>query len=550
MDVSLLEQLPDAVREKVTRVFGEQKLVQEKLRQEKKQLRQEKEQLRQEILLLRELLRLYQIEKFGASSEKLTDAQLALLNLEPSVSRGEVEAEAQLPDTEKILPGAPTLEEVLLPVPGRERNQRSKPARKTPVRQEFPASLPRKERILTAEPAACTCKVCGGQTRVIGYEQSERLSIEPVRYFVEVTKREKRACPACPQGGVSTAPLPAQIVEKGVFSNALVVDVLEKKYVNHLPLYRQAQQMERDCGYAPSRSTLSDCVLEAGASLRLVKEAMKAELLRGGYIQADETRVPVHVPTKAGVNHTGYFWQYSVPGGPVVYDFRMDRAGTGPKAFLEHYQGILQTDGYTAYDSVGGEGLRRACCLAHIRRKFFETLQVDPQNVHAGLVLLTIGKIYAVEREAREAGLDAGERGGLRAQRSVELLGQLRGQVEHGLREALPKSMLGRACRYALNLWERLEVIFQDGRIEVDNNWVENGMRPIALGRKNWLHLGSEAAGQRVAAVASVVESCKRNGICVREYLESVLPGLNGMLAREVGEWTPHAWKARQVAGG
>jgi hypothetical protein len=165
-------------------------------------------------------------------------------------------------------------------------------------------------------------------------------------------------------------------------------------------------------------------------------------------------------------------------------------------------------------------------------------------------VLLKIGEIYAVEKEAREADLDALARGRLRAQRSMPLLEQLRELVVVSAGKALPKSLLGKACAYALSLWGRLEVIFGDGRIEVDNNWVENGMRPIALGRKNWLHIGSETAGHRVAAVASVVESCKRSGIGVKEYLESVLLGLNTALAWEVGALTPHAWKQHHAPAG
>ncbi len=213
---------------------------------------------------------------------------------------------------------------------------------------------------------------------------------------------------------------------------------------------------------------------------------------------------------------------------------------------MEHYSGILQTDGYTAYDKVGGAGIRRACCLAHVRRKFYETEQVVPGNVEAGFVQLKIGELYAVEKEALEIGLEAVGRGKLHAERSVALLRQLRGLVEEASGNALPKSLLGRACQYALNLWSRLEVILSDGRIAVDNNWVENGMCPIAPGRKNWLNLGSEAAGERVAAVASVVESCKRSGICARAYLESVLPGLDRRLAREAGSLTPHAWQKRR----
>ncbi len=528
MEASLLEQIPEVVREAVARVFKEREHF----------FSAWEKHLQQQILLLRELVRLFHIDKFGASSEKLTDAQLALLNLEPSVTPEEVETEAALPEAEKAAVAEPPLGE---------RRPAKKSGRKPSVRQAFAPELPRRERLIESAPGECRCKACGGEIRVIGYEESERLSVEPVRYFVEVTKREKRACPRCPHGGVSTAPMPAQIVEKGVFSNALVVDIIEKKYVAHLPLYRQAQQIQRDCGYEPSRSTLSDCVLQAGASLHQVKEAMKADLLTGGYIQADETRVPVQVHTKEGVNHTGYFWQYSRPRGPVVYEFRMGRERAGPREFLSNYNGILQTDGYAAYEKVGGREMKHVCCLAHVRRKFYDTLQVDPGNVHAGLVLLKSGEIYAVEEQARVAGMDEAARGRERARRSVVLLGELRELVVRASKEGLPQSLLGKACQYALKLWSRLEVILADGRIEVDNNWVENGMRPIALGRKNWLHIGSEAAGRDVAALASVVETCKRNRISVRDYLQSVLPGLNGVIAKRAAELTPLAWQSRHT---
>ena len=160
---------------------------------------------------------------------------------------------------------------------------------------------------------------------------------------------------------------------------------------------------------------------------------------------------------------------------------------------------------------------------------------------------MKIGEIYAVEEHARIAGLDEAARGRERAQRSVALLGEMRELVVRASKEALPQSLLGKACQYALKLWSRLELILADGRIEVDNNWVENGMRPIALGRKNWLHIGSEAAGRDVAALASVVETCKRNRISVRDYLQNVLPGLNDVIAKRAAELTPLAWQSRQT---
>jgi hypothetical protein len=215
---------------------------------------------------------------------------------------------------------------------------------------------------------------------------------------VEIIKREKRACTRCEEVGMSTAPAPAAIVEKGVLADSLVVETIISKYLDHSPLYRQAVRLGRDFGVEISQSTLSSMVLRAGELLAGVVGAMKSQLLAGGYIQADETNVPVQSERTQGRNHQAYLWEYSAPGGVVVYDFQMGRARSGPAAFLQGFAGRLQSDGYAAYANIGARGLLHFGCWAHARRKFFEASQLDPEDARSVGVVRAIGALYEVEK--------------------------------------------------------------------------------------------------------------------------------------------------------
>jgi transposase len=294
---------------------------------------------------LEEQLRLQRIKKYGPGSEKLNDAQLRLLDFEPGVSNVEVQAESQREP---------------LPAPVGLRTKR-----KHPGRQKLPAELPRVERVIACTPEQCTCKACGQATAVIGYDVSEQLDVEPAKHFVLVTKREKRACKHCEEGGVAAAPAPERIIEKSLVSDRVVVDAVVAKYGDHLPLYRQSAILLRDAGVEIGRATLDGWVMRVGELLIPIADVMRRELLGGSYIQADETPVDVQLHDGRGQNHQAYLWQYGRPGGGVVFEFRMGRGREGPKEFLGQFGGILQTDGYVAYDGVGGPGLVHAGCWAH-----------------------------------------------------------------------------------------------------------------------------------------------------------------------------------------
>ena len=428
------------------------------------------------IQVLEERLRLQRIRKYGPGSEKLNDAQLSLLELEPGVSNLEVQAESERG-----------------PVP--EPVKRERP-RRHPGRQELPADLPRVERVIACAPEQCTCKSCGKPMTVIGYDQSEQIDVEPVKYFALVTKREKRACCNCEQGGVVAAPVPARIIDKGLVSDRVVIDTVVSKYSDHLPLYRQSAMLERETGLEISRATMDGWVMRVGELLIPVAGAMRGELLGGSYIQADETPVDVQMHDGRGQNHQAYLWQYSLPGGSVVFDFRLGRGRDGPKAFLGNFEGRMQTDGYAAYEKVGGPKLVHACCWAHARRKFFEAHQASPgESVAKGIVIL-IDQLFAIDGQARAQDFDVAARDALRQGQARPLLDKIKEAIEAAGGQALPSSKLGTAIAYTLGLWDKLTRFLEYPELELSTNLAENSMRPVALGR-NYVHLRIMCSAER-----------------------------------------------------
>jgi transposase len=475
------------------------------------------------IRVLEERLRQQRIAKYGPGSEKLSDAQLELLELEPGVSRAEVEAESQ---RESLTSSRKT-------------------RRKHPGRQTLPGDLPRVEKIVACTPEQCRCGGCGAETTVIGYEESEQLDVDPAKYFVLVTKREKRACKQCEERGVVAAPLPERIIEKSLVSDQVVIDTIVAKYCDFLPLYRQSVMLQRDLGIDISRGTMVGWVMRVGELLTPIVGVLRRELLRGSYIQADETPVEVQMHDGRGQNHQAYLWQYGTPGGDVVFDFRLGRGREGPKQFLQQFEGILQTDGYAAYDHIGGPKIVHAGCWAHARRKFIDAVKLNPKDQAATRIVKLMNDLFAIDAEAREQNMDHAARHVLRREKAPALLDEIRAQILEAQRNALPQSATGKAANYTLALWSKLARFLECPELELSTNLAENSMRPIAVGRKNWIHIGSPQAGPKVAAILSIVESCRRMRIPVREYLAAVLPGLNNFSIHRVAELTPKAWAAK-----
>jgi transposase len=439
------------------------------------------------IRVLEERLRLMRIEKYGGGGEKLSQAQMELFELEPVVSEMTEQAETEYAPVHRSI----------------------KKSGKHPGRQELPANLPRVERILPCTPDQRVCKRCGKETVVIGYEESSQLDVEPAKYFVLVTKREKRACRSCEDLGVVSAPLPPRIIEKCLASDRIVIETVVGKYCNHMPLHRQSMILERDLGLEISRATLDGWVLKVGELLIPMVAAMRRELISGRYIQADETPVNVQTREGRGKNHQAYLWQYSRPGGTVVF--------------------------------------AHAACWAHARRQFFEAVQLNPRDPVATPIVARMDELFAVDAEARRKALTTAARHIRRQETARPLLDDIRSKIEAAQSVALPSSALSKACQYALGLWKKLIRFMEYPALELSTNLAENSMRPVALGRKNWLHIGSPQAGPKVAAILSVVESCRRLHVPVRDYFSTILPGLADLPIRRLPDLTPAVWAAKQT---
>ena len=485
-------------------------------------LERELQWARLKIQSLTEQLRPERIEKYGPHSETLSDLQLKLLDQEPGVTRDEIEAESR----RKRLPQKPPRERK--PHPGR---------------KPLPENLPRIEQMI-----ACTdvnCKTCGAETSIIGYDQSEVLDHEPARWLVRVTKREKRACEKC--ASIAMPELAPRIVEKGLASDTVIINTVIAKYCDHLPLYRQQAILEREAGVEISRATLDGWVMRVGELLAPIVSGMRQDLLRESYLQADETTVPVQMHDKRGADHQAYLWQYGKPGGETVFEFQLGRGREGPRKFLGEWEGILQTDGYQAYDDVGGPKMVHVGRWAHARRKFVDAVKVNPQDGEAIAMVTRMDALFLVDRHARQQQLSVDQRLALRGEHADSWATEIHDECLSLRKTVLPKSALGQAMSHTLNMWPKLRRCFDYAEVELSNNLAENSMRPVALGRKNWLHVGSAQSGPKVAAILSVVESCRRLGVPVKDYLLAVLPGMARRHLSDVVHLTPARWASSRT---
>ena len=478
------------------------------------------------IQVLEERLRKQRILMLGPQSETLSNLQLELLaDEEPGVTADEVAVEARREPVAKMPPGERK------PHPGRER---------------LPEKLPRVEKIICCQNR--TCRACGRETAVIGYDESEQLDVEPARYFVRLTKREKRACRSCEQATVTMAPLEARIIEKGLASDRVVIQTIVSKYCDHLPLYRQTAMLEREAGLEIGRATLAGWVMRVGELLQPVSAVMRKDLLTASYLQADETTVPVQMHDRRGSNHQAYLWQYGKPGGETVFDFCLGRGRDGPQKFLDKWEGILQTDGYQAYEGVGGPKMVHVACWAHARRKFVDAVKVNPHDAEAVKMVVRMDALFLVDRNARQQRFTSAERLALRREQARPWVDEIRQECLVISHQVLPQSTLGKAVAYTLNMWNKLERCLEYEQVELSNNLAETSMRPVALGRKNWLHVGSVKAGPKIAAILSIIESCRRLGVPVKEYLAAVLPGLHNRTLSQVANLTPARWAAAHAS--
>ena len=410
--------------------------------------------------------------------------------------------------------------------------------KKQAKRQPLPANLPRRE--IRHEPDSTTCQ-CGCQLRRIGEDVAEKLDYVPGVFSVERHIRGKWACSQCET--VVQAPVDAHIIDKGIPTTGLLAQVLVAKYADHLPLYRQEGIFGR-AGVAIPRSTLAQWVGVCGVQLQPLVDAMKAELLQHCVLHADETPVQMLKPGD-GKTHRAYLWAYA-PGAfedtrAVIYDFCESRAGEHARKFLGEWRGSLVCDDFSGYKALIASGVTEAGCLAHARRKFFDLHAANKSQI-AGFALEQFSRVYDIEREVKN--LDADQRKAIRQQQSKPLLDALHQWMALQRQKVPDGSATAKALDYSLRRWVALTRFVDDGQLPVDNNWIENQIRPIAIGRNNWLFVGSLRAGQRAAAVMSLIQSARMNGHDPYAYLKDVLTRLPTHRANRIEELLPNRWQS------
>lgn len=410
------------------------------------------------------------------------------------------------------------------------------PERQTPKRQALPAELPRRE--FRQEPDNTLC-ACGCQMERIGEDVAEKLDYAPGVFTVERHIRGKWACAKCER--LVQAPVEAHVIDKGIPTAGLLAQVLVAKYADHQPLYRQEGIYAR-AGVALPRSTLAAWVGACGAQLQPLVDALKAEMLSHRVLHADETPVAMLDPG-AGKTHRAYLWSYCTgqfeDSRIVVYDFAESRAGKHAMELLGDWRGALVCDDYSGYKALLAKGLLEVGCMAHARRKFYE-LWANHRSQIAEQALSHFGKLYEVEREVQAASPQ--QRLQARQIQAKPVADALHRWLTLHRQKVPDGSATTKAIDYSLKRWAALTRYLDDAMLPIDNNWVENRIRPVALGRSNWLFAGSLRAGKRAAAVMSLIQSAKLNGLEPWAYLKDVLTRLPTQPASRIAELLPHHW--------
>lgn len=469
------------------------------------QLREQ--QLSHEIALLKR-------HRYGQSSEGLDHRQVSLLQDHIDEDIAALETELEKLQTQA----------------------KPKTEKKKPRRQPLPPELPRT--IIHHDPESTTCG-CGCQMQRVGEEFSEKLDYEPGTFSVERHIRGKWACQGCES--LIQEPVAPHIIDKGIPTTHLLAQILVSKYADHLPLYRQQQIFAR-AGVDLPRSTLADWVGRCGVELTPLVERLREVLKQHTVLHADETPVSMLSPGNKRT-HKAYVWAYAttrytlIQG--VVYDFCPSRAGKEVRRFLDGWSGKLVCDDYSGYKASFGQGVTEIGCMAHARRKFHD-LTVTNQSPIAQTALETIGLLYDIEREAAMETCEA--RFKRRQEKAKPLLDKFRKWLEGQREQVTNGTGTAKAIDYSLRRWQALIRYVDDANVPIDNNWVENQIRPWALGRSNWLFAGSLRSGQRAANIMSLIQSAKINGLDPQAYLNDVMGRLPTIKCSQLDELLPHNW--------
>jgi transposase len=453
--------------------------------------------------------------RFGSSSESLESSTQAVL-FEAIVADTALEDRAA---EEQIKPAA------------------APSSKRQAVRQALPASLPRVERHHEIDATHCAC---GQPLKRIGEEVSEQLDCVPAQFFVLRHIRGKYACACCQT--VQAEPMPAQMIDKGIPAPGLLAQVVIAKHDDHLPLYRQTEIYARSGVHIP-RSSMAQWIGVCGVRLAPVADALREFILGHDVIHADETPVKLLAPGQ-GKTKRAYVWVYRttnfVAQRAVLFDFTPGRGGENPRRVLQGFGGTLLSDDFSGYHALAAQGITAALCMAHARRKLFDAHALNGSPIAAQAVAL-IAKLYEIEREARE--LDPQARWLLRQQRAKPVADALHAWLTEQRQKLANADATAKAIDYALSNWRALTHYLDDGNVPIDNNAAENAVRPLCVGRKNWLFVGSQQAGERAAVVMSLIESAKLNGYDPWAYLKDVFERLPTLKQRDLAQLLPHNWR-------
>jgi transposase len=512
-------------------VFG----LQEQLRQVRKQTEQAQldlEEHKQKLAEARALIAELKQQLFGAKSEKLTPEQEEQLKKLAGDLR---EQEQQPPPL-----SADVLEEELK----KEKDQELQRKRnKRPRRHLPPVQL--EKRTETLEPADKFCPHTGKERPRIGQEVSTEYEFEPARLIIKETVRPKygECGRECCQG-VAMAELPPRLLPQSKLGLGLAVFLLLGRFDDHVAYYTLERNFRERFGVVIPRQQMVQWVEKIAHLLLVIYNLIWEELKAGGYLQVDETPVKVLDPEVKGKAATGYLWFYSVPGGDVLLEFCGGRGRAGPELRLEGFKGTIQSDAYSVYDSLRRHStgaLKRIGCLGHSRRRFYKALK---ESVSEGLwFILKIRELYRIEDQLRDCTAEERRRGRLAKAPTLWLEMKRRADQLKKDPRVLPASTLGKAVRYFLNEYTAMAGYLRDGRFEVDNNLVENDVRPAAVGRRRWLFIGHPDAGWRSAVIYTIIQSCRRRGINPQQYLTDVLKRLPSMTTGQARELAPSRWK-------
>ena len=467
-------------------------------------------------------------QSYGRKSEKVDPGQLMLL-LEQANAPVKLPELPEKPATPapKPAPDAP------LPAP-----------RTRPGRKPLPASLPRETVVLEPPASERVCATCGAEKTCIGSESSELIEFIPATFKVLVHERRKYACRAC-QDGVVIAPVGDKVIEKGRPGPGLLAHVLVSKYQDHCPLNRLSGIYARSGVEIPT-STLGDWVTAGADALRPLSIQIARRVLAAHVVGVDDTGLRVLDTDSEHGSKRGHMWAYVGDGQAVAYRYTPTWIAAGPASFLVSRKGIIQGDGYAGYARIVADrkgDLVLAGCWAHARRKFVEAMESG--DARAAVAVELVGKLYRVEREATEDGCAPEERARRRDAEARPVLEELGRFIAKVHPSAPPKSPLGRALTYAINQWETLKVYLGDGLVPIDNNAVERALRPIAIGRKNYLFAGSDAGARRAETLYTVLGTAAIVGVEPIAYLRDVLDRISrGWPADRVAELLPDTWAA------